>query len=64
MNLLRDRYQIDVPQVKAGNWVLIKGVDASIVKTATITDVNEDEDSPVFIFKPIVRHQLIYLINL
>lgn len=34
-----------------GMWVLIGGVDASISKTATITDTSEDE--PVHILKPL-----------
>lgn len=44
------RYKVKVNSVSAGNWVLISGVDTSILKTATITDTNEDEDDPVFIF--------------
>jgi hypothetical protein len=34
----RCRYRIGVPQASAGAWVLLGGVDASIVKTATIVD--------------------------
>eukprot|EP01119_Soliformovum_irregulare_P021699 TRINITY_DN727_c0_g1_i1.p1 TRINITY_DN727_c0_g1~~TRINITY_DN727_c0_g1_i1.p1 ORF type:complete len:1003 (+),score=290.18 TRINITY_DN727_c0_g1_i1:336-3011(+) len=44
------RYRIPVEAVAAGNWVLIEGVDASIVKTATICDVN---NSSAYIFKPL-----------
>ncbi len=33
--------------------MLLGGVDSSILKTATLTDTNEDEDDPVFIFKPL-----------
>lgn len=32
------RYRIELNRVPAGNWVLIEGVDQSIVKTATIVD--------------------------
>lgn len=35
----------------AGNWVLIEGIDQPIVKTATITEVNSDED--LYIFRPL-----------
>ena len=31
------RYRVDVTRAVAGNWVLLEGVDESIVKTATIT---------------------------
>src|SRR5438105_3928918 len=27
------RYRLEVPSVPAGNWVLLEGIDASIVKT-------------------------------
>lgn len=33
------RYRIEVPEVTAGNWVLIEGVEESILKTATITGI-------------------------
>lgn len=31
-------YRIELNRVPAGNWVLIEGVDQSIVKTSTIVD--------------------------
>lgn len=31
------RYRVDINRAGAGNWVLIEGVDETIVKTATIT---------------------------
>lgn len=34
----RLRYRIELNRVPAGNWVLIEGVDQSIVKTSTIVD--------------------------
>lgn len=39
----------------AGNWVMIDGVDASIIKTATITDMspNNEDENPVHIFRPL-----------
>ena len=30
------RYRVEVNQVKAGNWALFEGIDASIAKTATV----------------------------
>ena len=38
--------------MSAGGWVLLGGVDASIIKTATITDTTEFEDYPVHIIRP------------
>lgn len=38
------RYQIEVNRVPAGNWVLIEGIDQPIVKTATITELSNNED--------------------
>jgi len=46
------RYRIEIPHAPAGTWVLIQGVDESILKTATITDENEDN---AFIFRPITH---------
>ncbi|CAN0499990.1 unnamed protein product, partial [Discosporangium mesarthrocarpum] len=37
------RYVIDINMAKAGNWILLEGVDASINKTATICDVEEGD---------------------
>ena len=38
------RYKVEVSRVPAGNWVLIEGVDEPIVKTSTITQVNDVEE--------------------
>jgi translation elongation factor EF-G len=35
---LFNSYRIELNRVPAGNWVLIEGVDQSIVKTSTIVD--------------------------
>ncbi|GAB4844211.1 hypothetical protein Ancab_037577 [Ancistrocladus abbreviatus] len=45
------RYRIPISRAPPGSWVLIEGVDASIMKTATLCDVNYDED--VYIFRPL-----------
>lgn len=38
---LPTRTVMDINMAKAGNWVLLEGVDASINKTATICDAEE-----------------------
>ncbi|CAI5445577.1 unnamed protein product [Caenorhabditis angaria] len=45
------RYSIEVSRVPAGNWVLIEGIDQPIVKTATIAELEYEED--VYIFRPL-----------
>jgi len=47
----RCRYDIDVDAIPAGNFVLLKGVDDSITKTATI--ISADYTEEVHIFRPI-----------
>ena len=42
-----------VNRVPAGCWVLIEGVDQSVVKTSTITDLKPDEDNDLYIFRPL-----------
>ncbi len=37
-------YQVEISRVPAGNWVLLEGVDQTITKTATITQINDSED--------------------
>ena len=51
----RGRGRMLVSQVKAGNWVLLQGVDASMTKTATIvgSHSNNDPDEEVHIFAPL-----------
>ncbi|KAJ5677435.1 uncharacterized protein N7477_003068 [Penicillium maclennaniae] len=48
-------YNISTDGVPAGNWVLLGGVDNSIVKTATLVPLKLDDDEEVHIFRPI-RH--------
>ncbi|KAI9079028.1 hypothetical protein K1719_039028 [Acacia pycnantha] len=45
----RDR--MPIAEAPPGSWVLIEGVDASIMKTATLCNVDCDED--VYIFRPL-----------
>ncbi|KAF4037532.1 Elongation factor G [Phytophthora infestans] len=53
--IAQGRYKIQVNRIPAGNWVLLEGVDASITKSATVTDADEDllQDEEVGIFRPI-----------
>eukprot|EP01116_Phalansterium_solitarium_P021320 TRINITY_DN6583_c0_g1_i3.p1 TRINITY_DN6583_c0_g1~~TRINITY_DN6583_c0_g1_i3.p1 ORF type:complete len:855 (+),score=281.52 TRINITY_DN6583_c0_g1_i3:219-2783(+) len=50
LSLPEARYQLELSQASAGNWVLIEGVDSSIVKTATVVSANNDT---AYIFKPL-----------
>ncbi|KAK3945426.1 P-loop containing nucleoside triphosphate hydrolase protein [Diplogelasinospora grovesii] len=47
------RYNIPLDGVPAGNWVLLGGVDNSIVKTATIVEKRFEDDEDAYIFKPL-----------
>ncbi|OXV06104.1 hypothetical protein Egran_06128 [Elaphomyces granulatus] len=49
------RYNIPTNGVPAGNWVLLSGVDNSIVKTATLVPIRLEDNEDAYIFKPI-RH--------
>ncbi|GFF38292.1 116 kDa U5 small nuclear ribonucleoprotein component [Aspergillus udagawae] len=48
-------YSIPTSGVPAGNFVLLGGVDNSIVKTATIVPLRLEDDEEAYIFRP-VRH--------
>lgn len=54
----RGRTFLNVTFATAGNWVLLKGIDATIAKTATIVGMEEQEDNDedqdrAFIFRPL-----------
>ena len=54
--MAESRYNIPTDGVPAGNWVLLGGVDNSIVKTATIVDVQlSDATEDAYIFKPLAH---------
>lgn len=42
------RYKLEVSRLSAGMWVLIEGVDASIMKTATIASKDDAPDACIF----------------
>ncbi|KAI1497178.1 P-loop containing nucleoside triphosphate hydrolase protein [Biscogniauxia marginata] len=49
------RYNVETSGVPAGNWVLLTGVDNSIVKSATILPPKLEDDEEAYIFKPITH---------
>ncbi|KAF2789584.1 P-loop containing nucleoside triphosphate hydrolase protein [Melanomma pulvis-pyrius CBS 109.77] len=53
--IAESRYNVPTSGVPAGNWVLLGGVDNSIVKTATIVAHKLPDDEDAYIFRPI-RH--------
>ncbi|CAM8958273.1 unnamed protein product [Rhodiola kirilowii] len=50
------RYRIPISKAPPGSWVLIEGIDASIMKTATICNMEYDEN--VYIFRPLLFNTL------
>ncbi|PSN63506.1 elongation factor 2 [Corynespora cassiicola Philippines] len=53
--IAESRYNVSTSGVPAGNFVLLSGVDNSIVKTATLVAQKLPDDEDAYIFKPI-RH--------
>ncbi|KAL9092919.1 MAG: hypothetical protein Q9159_000543 [Coniocarpon cinnabarinum] len=57
--LAEARYSVPVSGVPAGNWVLLSGIDNSIVKTATVVAApskqNPTTQDPAYIFRPITH---------
>ncbi|KXX75572.1 Pre-mRNA-splicing factor cwf10 [Madurella mycetomatis] len=49
------RYNIPTDGVPAGNWVLLGGVDNSIVKTGTVVDKRFEDGEAAYIFKPLAH---------
>lgn len=49
------RYNIPTDGVPAGNWVLLGGIDNSIVKSATVVPPKLEDDEDAYIFKPITH---------
>lgn len=47
------RYKVEVNRVTAGSWVLIEGIDSSVVKTATIVAAAPPEDEDLYICRPL-----------
>jgi U5 small nuclear ribonucleoprotein component len=53
--LAESRYTVPISGVPAGNFVLLGGIDNSIVKTATVVAATYPDEEEAYIFKPI-RH--------
>ncbi|KAM7222564.1 P-loop containing nucleoside triphosphate hydrolase protein [Rhypophila decipiens] len=53
VHIAETRYNVTTDGVPAGNWVLLEGVDNSIVKTATLVDKTFEDDEDAYIFKPL-----------
>lgn len=51
LRICNSRYNIEVQQVPAGNWVLLEGVEQPIVKTATIIDATYRDE--LYVFRPL-----------
>ncbi|TVY43453.1 Pre-mRNA-splicing factor [Lachnellula subtilissima] len=53
--IAESRYNIPTDGVPAGNWVLLGGVDNSIVKSATLVPPVLPDEEDAYIFKPITH---------
>ncbi|KAI9022598.1 elongation factor Tu GTP binding domain-containing 2 [Hyaloraphidium curvatum] len=53
ISIFESRYRIKMSAAPPGSWVLVEGVDPSIMKTATITTAAPSEDEPLYIFRPL-----------
>ena len=51
--IAESKYNVPTSGVPAGNWVLLSGIDNSIVKTATLVPPRLEDDEDAYIFKPI-----------
>ena len=51
--IYESRYRFRTPSITAGNWVLIGGVDESIMKTGTIVSLQYPDDEDAYIFRPL-----------
>ncbi|TPX36127.1 hypothetical protein SmJEL517_g01470 [Synchytrium microbalum] len=51
--IYESRYRIPVTGAPIGSLILLSGVDAAIMKTATITDLPPSDEEPVCIFRPL-----------
>ncbi|KAI0106690.1 P-loop containing nucleoside triphosphate hydrolase protein [Daldinia grandis] len=49
------RYNVETDGVPAGNWVLLSGVDNSIVKSATIVPPKLEDNEEAYIFRPVTH---------
>ena len=50
--IFQGRYRVPISLGKAGNWVLLGGIDSSVVKTATVVHENFNEED-LYTFEPL-----------
>ncbi|CZT17826.1 probable U5 snRNP component Snu114, putative [Ramularia collo-cygni] len=55
VSIAESRYNVPVSGIPAGNFVLLGGVDNSIMKTATIVSPKLPDNEDAYIFKPIAH---------
>lgn len=55
VSIAESRYNVPVSGIPAGNFVLLGGVDNSIMKTATIVSPKLPDNEDAYIFKPITH---------
>ncbi|EME44195.1 hypothetical protein DOTSEDRAFT_71873 [Dothistroma septosporum NZE10] len=53
--IAESRYNVPVSGIPAGNFVLLSGVDNSIMKTATVVSPKLPDEEEAYIFKPITH---------
>jgi len=56
LSIPQGRRRMEVTMAKAGNWILLDGIDSTIAKTATITNAegrNVVDTEDLCIFKPL-----------
>lgn len=49
--ICNSRYNINVDSITAGNWALIEGIEQPIIKTATVIDLDYQND--LYVFRPL-----------
>jgi len=54
----RARRRTEISMATAGNWVLIDGIDATISKTATVVQLETEDDTQFHIFAPLTFRQV------
>jgi len=60
MWLMEARYRVEVTEMGPGGWILLEGIDGSIVKTATVTSssAHSEYESDLHIFRPLTFNTL------
>lgn len=53
ISIFESRYKIKMSAAPPGCWVLVEGIDPSIMKTATVSNWTPTDDDPLYIFRPL-----------